>query len=1000
MNPKRMIRLFPPVLAFSLLGVAVAGPVGTTFTYQGQLKLAGAPVDDLCEFQFTLWESEFDVAPSARVGPVLSYSGVDAITVVDGLFTAELDFGANAFDGNERFLQISVRCASQVDYVTLTPRQRVSPTPYAIRAATVPWSGLDNVPGDIADGDDVGLTSESDPTVVDYVKDGVSWSELSDIPGDILDGDDVGLTSESDPTVVAYVKDGVDWSELGLIPPDIADGDQDTHLSEAQVESYITNGPLDLAAGTTLNGQTLATGAHTIDTNATTLCDGPGVFLDGAGNCVAVGAGADGHSLDAADGFPEDVVYVDHAGRVGVGTTLPESWLDVRAPEDSGNLLSLVVESAPVFTADTLGHVGIGMSPQPDWTLGVEGSSNTALFLNTGWGNAGKFVNSNVFTSSATILAESNGESDSTHVIHAEYTGEYGVDAVGVYGESSPRLGKGIGGEFRGGHIGAIGSVDADLTGNALEVYGLAGTVAGDAAGSVDKYGVAGRATGNGYANYGVYGYASGAYGYNYAGYFESDHDSFDTHVLHVEYTGSATRDPLGLYVKCAPGDYRGIAAEFIGGNTGIHAEVSGGLDQPSLDYNAIEAEAWGSTTGIMRALYGSARGSGTNYGVHGEASGGAKNYAGYFTSDAVEFDTHVVHAEVTGSGEGNPTAVYGKAKPGNYWGYGGYFEGGRSGAYGFVEAGTDSEFLEYAGFEGVATGLSGIKRGIVGDASGAGTNYGVYGIASGGSTNYSGYFYGVAPSSETHVVHAEFGVPAAADAKAVYGECDTVDYYGFGGHFVGGYVGAKGEVSPTGSNSYYGLWGAVNGGSGTNYGVFGVASGSGTNYAGYFQGDVHVTGTLTAGSKSFKIDHPLDPENKYLIHTSVESPDMMTVYNGNATTDANGRAWVELPAYFEALNRDYRYQLTVIGAFSQAIVAQKIKDNRFLIRTDKPKVEVSWQVTGIRQDPYANAHRSPVEQDKPKAQRGLYLHPVERGVSADKGLYARIRSKAVADSE
>jgi hypothetical protein len=138
---------------------------------------------------------------------------------------------------------------------------------------------------------------------------------------------------------------------------------------------------------------------------------------------------------------------------------------------------------------------------------------------------------------------------------------------------------------------------------------------------------------------------------------------------------------------------------------------------------------------------------------------------------------------------------------------------------------------------------------------------------------------------------------------------------------------------------------------------------------------------------KDFKIDDPLDPANKYLYHTSVESPDMMDIYNGNVTTDANGEAIVDLPDYFQALNRDYRYQLTVMGQFAQAIVWSKMKDNHFVIKTDKPNVEVSWQVTGIRQDGYANAHRTPVEEDKPAAEQGKYLHPTELGQPASLGV-------------
>lgn len=135
-----------------------------------------------------------------------------------------------------------------------------------------------------------------------------------------------------------------------------------------------------------------------------------------------------------------------------------------------------------------------------------------------------------------------------------------------------------------------------------------------------------------------------------------------------------------------------------------------------------------------------------------------------------------------------------------------------------------------------------------------------------------------------------------------------------------------------------------------------------------------NIDGTLIANSKNFRIDHPLDPRGKYLFHTSVESPDMMTVYNGNVTTDGQGDAVVVLPAYFEALNRDYRYQLTPIGVFSQAIVAEEIVDNRFVVKTDQPYVKVSWQVTGVRQDAWAKANRVEPEVRKPGHERGTLL--------------------------
>ena len=186
------------------------------------------------------------------------------------------------------------------------------------------------------------------------------------------------------------------------------------------------------------------------------------------------------------------------------------------------------------------------------------------------------------------------------------------------------------------------------------------------------------------------------------------------------------------------------------------------------------------------------------------------------------------------------------------------------------------------------------------------------------------------------------------------------------------------------------GVYGASSSGSGvtgfSRSGV-GVQGSSITGLAGKFFGNVQITGTLSKGGGSFKIDHPLDPTNKYLSHSFVESPDMMNIYNGNVTTDAKGQAVVTLPDYFTALNRDYRYQLTVIGQFAQAIVASKIKNNRFRIKTNKPRVEVSWQVTGIRQDAYAEAHRIRVEEEKTGEERGTYLHPEAFGQPKEKGV-------------
>ncbi len=166
-------------------------------------------------------------------------------------------------------------------------------------------------------------------------------------------------------------------------------------------------------------------------------------------------------------------------------------------------------------------------------------------------------------------------------------------------------------------------------------------------------------------------------------------------------------------------------------------------------------------------------------------------------------------------------------------------------------------------------------------------------------------------------------------------------------------------------------------------YGIYSINNGG---YDGYFGGDIRVVGEVNKGSSTFMIDHPLDPENKYLYHSMVESPDMMNVYNGNVTTDNAGLATVTMPEWFDVLNRDFRYQLTVIGTFAQAIIKEELTDNHFVIQSDQPGIKVSWQITGIRQDRYAEQNRIEVEVEKEEKYKGRYLHyeaydkPFEQG--------------------
>ncbi len=245
---------------------------------------------------------------------------------------------------------------------------------------------------------------------------------------------------------------------------------------------------------------------------------------------------------------------------------------------------------------------------------------------------------------------------------------------------------------------------------------------------------------------------------------------------------------------------------------------------------------------------------------------------------------------------------------------------------------------------------------------------------------------YGVQAYSRTYtrnlISGGTYGVLSnafwGANAFGIYASADSAGF----GYAVRG--------AATANTTGYGVYGAAYDNATYGYGVYGAAFNSGwINYAGYFAGDVNVTGNVLMPAKFTEIDHPLDPENKVLRLAGVDSPEMKIIYDGIATTDANGQAIVTMPEYFEALNTEFRYQLTVIGEFAQAIVAQKLENGRFMIRTEKPNLEVSWQVTGVRKDPYAAANTVQVESSKRDSERGHYLQPAAYGLTAERGVDA-----------
>lgn len=275
----------------------------------------------------------------------------------------------------------------------------------------------------------------------------------------------------------------------------------------------------------------------------------------------------------------------------------------------------------------------------------------------------------------------------------------------------------------------------------------------------------------------------------------------------------------------------------------------------------------------------------------------------------------------------------------------------------------------EFVGQNGVIAAASGETAGVDSqtDVAVSGTA-GVVGIGP-DNKGFGVIGYGRSGNDQAGV----YGLAAALGGAGIWGVATASD--------EGTVIGSTGAVGVN-VNDAYGIGVFADGGPGTAI----VSSGSAA-----------IVGAVTYSGGGFKIDHPADPAHRFLQHSSVESPDMMNVYNGTASLDADGRATVKLPDYFEALNKDFRYQLTSIGAAAPNLhVATRIADDSFTIAGGSAAGEVSWQVTGVRTDAWAEANRVEAEVAKPKQDQGRYLHPdlFEGGRGLALTVMARMRER------
>ena len=308
-------------------------------------------------------------------------------------------------------------------------------------------------------------------------------------------------------------------------------------------------------------------------------------------------------------------------------------------------------------------------------------------------------------------------------------------------------------------------------------------------------------------------------------------------------------------------------------------------------------------------------------------------------------------------------------------------------------------------------TGAAAQSAGVTGESKGV-DGIGVFGKANNGSGARA--VLGISTTGTGVQGQGPTGVHGRSSADIGIG-VDGEGYYGVYAHSPvnGGYgilASATGtNLTSTGVGAtgvYAGVMASGNSigveGSTTNgFGIRGVSSNAG--YAGFFTnrvrvlGDLSITGTLSKAGGTFRIDHPLEPERRYLVHGFVEAPEQLNVYRGTVKLNARGRATVRLPRYFDAANADSSYQLTAVGAAAPDLhISKAVSGNRFGVAGGSAGLTVCWQVTAARDDAWARKHPLRVEQLKRKADRGKYLHPREMG-KARCGRHRLCDSKRVA---
>ena len=482
-------------------------PELSLFTYQGRLLDNNTAADGLYDIQFKLYDHP-DILIGNQVGLPINF---EDLSVTDGYFVADLDFGSGVFKGEGRWLEISVRPFDSTDpnaYIALEPLQPIRSAPYAVYADQSDWNNIFSMPADFADG-----------------------------------VDDIGLTAESDPTVAASVKDGVSWAEVAGRPAGLDDGDDDTQLTEAQVDAYVTNNGYlltesdpQVGSNTTnyvprWNGSALATGSIFDNGDVGIGTSSPSEKLEVSGAVKATRTGADGpllilndsngsndrpgiqftnnsiHYIAGDDAGNETFGFYSQYGNNRANDAVVKIHGDTGGGSNWNNYLSLTHDGTDGVISTDAGD--IILSPAQQVGIGT---------IDTG-GKLSVYTNSDEYA----LNVKNDKTSGNNRAISGTALGNTTGYSFGVIGTSVSSSGP---------NFGVQGNVSGTAPG---PNYGVQGNVT--AASSGANYGVYGSASSNSSGpNFGVYGTAGNSgTGSAHAGYFVGN-----VHVIgNITYTGT-----------------------------------------------------------------------------------------------------------------------------------------------------------------------------------------------------------------------------------------------------------------------------------------------------------------------------------------------------------------------------------------------------------------------------------------------------------------------------